>query len=42
MKIMEENNRKNFLEALMENVKKAIEIEKRLDNELQEIKEKGA
>ena len=42
MKIMEENNRKNFLEALMENVKKAIEIEKRLYNELQEIKEKGA
>ncbi len=39
---MEENNRKNFLEALMENVKKAIEIENRLDKELQEIKEKGA
>lgn len=39
---MEENNRKSFLEELIKNVKKALELEKTLDKELQEIKEKGA
>lgn len=39
---MEENNRKGFLEELMKNVKKAIELEKELDKKLQEIQEKGA
>lgn len=39
---MEENNRKVFLEQLIQNVKKAIELEKELDQKLEEIKEKGA
>lgn len=39
---MEENNRKSFLEKLIEQVKKAIELEKELDKKLQEIQEKGA
>ncbi len=39
---MEENDRKGFLEELIENVKKALEIEKELDERLQEIQEKGA
>ena len=39
---MEENNRKGFLEELIKNVNKAIELEKELDKKLQEIKEKGA
>ena len=39
---MEENDRKGFLEQLIQNVKKAIELEKELDQKLKEIKEKGA
>lgn len=39
---MEENDRKGFLEQLIQNVKKAIELEKELDQKLEEIKEKGA
>lgn len=39
---MEKNDRKGFLEELIENVKKALEIEKELDERLQEIQEKGA
>ena len=39
---MEENNRKGFLEELIKNVNKAIELEKELDKKLQEIKETGA
>ncbi len=33
---MEENSRKNFLEKLMENVKKALEIEKELDQQIEQ------
>ncbi len=39
---MEENDRKNFLEELIGNVKKALEIEKRIDEQLQDIKTKEA
>ena len=33
---MEENNRKSFLEELIENVKKALELEKKLDKEIEQ------
>lgn len=39
---MEENNRKNFLVALIENVKKSIEVEKQIDNELLNTKVREA
>lgn len=33
---MEENNRKSFLEELIKNVKKAIELEKELDKQIEQ------
>ncbi len=37
---MEENDRKGFLEELMENVKKALEIEKELDKQIEQAQER--
>ncbi len=37
---MEENNRKSYLEKLMENVKKAIELEKELDKQIEQAQER--
>lgn len=33
---MEENNRKSFLEELIKNVKKALELEKELDKQIEQ------
>lgn len=35
---MEENNRKNFLLELIENVKKLLETEKEIDKELEQAR----
>ena len=35
---MEENNRKNFLSELIENVKKLLEVEKEIDKELEQAR----
>lgn len=35
---MEENNRKNFLEQLIENVKELLEAEKDIDQQLEKAK----
>lgn len=37
---MEENDRKGFLEQLIQNVKKAIELEKELDKQIEQAQER--